>query len=72
MPCMDIQILEGVFTPEEKAQMIEKLTDAFGEIAGQTLAGNLSVRIHEVKSGSWGYAGKALTTEVGLSMRARG
>ena len=69
---MDIQILEGVFTPEEKAQMIAKMAGAFAEVAGQTLDDNLSIRIHEVESGSWGYAGKARATEIGLAMRARG
>jgi phenylpyruvate tautomerase PptA (4-oxalocrotonate tautomerase family) len=30
------------------------------------------VRIHEVRSGSWGYAGKPVTTDDAKDMRSRG
>lgn len=72
MPSIDIQVLEGVFSTEEKAEIISKVTTAFGEVAGKTIVGGTSVRIHEVSSGSWGYAGNILTTEDALAMRARG
>jgi len=71
MPSIDIQVLEGVFSDLEKAQMIKKVTQAFGEVAGQTIQNNTSVRIHEVRSGSWGYAGNVLTTQDALDMRSR-
>lgn len=72
MPAIDIQVLEGVFTPEEKRAIIEKVSDAFGEVAGQTIRSGLSVRIHEIGSGAWGYGGQVLTTEDALAMRRRG
>jgi 4-oxalocrotonate tautomerase len=72
MPAIDIQVLEGVFTPEEKAEMIARVTAAFGEVAGETMRQNTSCRVHEIRSGDWGYAGRALTTEVGLEMRRKG
>lgn len=72
MPLIDVQVLEGVYSDEEKSRIIEKLTQAFGEIAGRTMAEATSVRIHEIRSGSWGYAGKPMTTEDGLAMRKRG
>ena len=72
MPLIDVQVLEGVYSDEEKAQIIEKVTRAFGEVAGQTMADATSVRIHEIRSGSWGYAGKPMTTQDGLAMRERG
>ncbi|MGJ8622756.1 MAG: tautomerase family protein [Yoonia sp.] len=71
MPSIDIQVLEGVFSAEEKAEIIRKVTDAFGAVAGQTIRAGTSVRVHEVRSGSWGYAGNILTTEDALEMRAR-
>lgn len=71
MPAIEIMVLENVFNPDEKKAIIEKVTDAFGEIAGQAIRDGTSVRIHEIKSGSWGYAGKALTTESALAMRAK-
>ena len=72
MPSIDIQVLEDVFSDDEKAQIISKVTEAFGEVAGQTIKGGLSVRIHEIRSGSWGYAGKILTTDDAKAMRSRG
>ncbi|MDU8909923.1 tautomerase family protein [Aestuariicoccus sp. MJ-SS9] len=72
MPAIDIQVLEGVFSDEEKRAIIAKVTEGFGAVAGETLRANTSVRIHEVRSGSWGYGGAALTTEDALAMRARG
>ena len=72
MPSIDIQVLEGVFSDEEKAQIIINVTDAFGEVAGKAIKAGTSVRIHEINSGSWGYAGEVLTTKIAREMKARG
>lgn len=72
MPSIEIQVLEGVFSVEEKAEIIQNVTAAFGEVAGETIKNGTSVRVLEVASGSWGYAGNVLTTEDGLAMKARG
>ncbi|MBF9030480.1 4-oxalocrotonate tautomerase [Rhodobacterales bacterium HKCCE3408] len=72
MPAIDIQVLEGVFSAEEKAEIIRGVTDAFGKVAGETIRNGTSVRIHEVTSGSWGYAGEILHTKDALAMSARG
>ena len=71
MPAIDIQVLEGVFSRDEKRAIIEKVTAAFGEVAGTAIMKGTSVRIHEVQSGSWGWAGQVLTTEDAVEMRAR-
>ncbi|WP_170414971.1 MULTISPECIES: tautomerase family protein [Ruegeria] len=72
MPSIEIQVLEGVFSAEEKGKIIQNVTKAFGEVAGQTIQNGTSVRLLEVSSGSWGYAGNILTTQDALEMRARG
>ncbi|MGA9436311.1 MAG: tautomerase family protein [Roseobacter sp.] len=51
MPLIDIHVLEGVFSDEEKAQLISGTATAFGRVAGETMPQLTSVRIHEVK---WG------------------
>jgi 4-oxalocrotonate tautomerase len=61
MPLVDIQLIEGVFDPRQKQQMISKITDAMVEIEGETLRGYTWVRVHEVPSGHWGIGGKGLT-----------
>ncbi|MDJ1017139.1 MAG: tautomerase family protein [Paracoccaceae bacterium] len=70
MPLIDIQVMEGVFDAEDKTRIMESVARAYGEAAGGRMFENTSVRIHEVKSGDWYYAGNVLTTEVGLRIRA--
>ena len=72
MPSIEIQVLENVFSAEEKAEIIRRVTDAFGSVAGDTIRAGTSVRLLEVQSGSWGYGGSVLTTEDALGMRRRG
>ncbi len=72
MPLIDIQVMEGVFDDAEKAEMIEKITHAFGTVAGQAMAEATSVRIHEIRSGSWGYGGRPLTLADAKEIKARG
>jgi 4-oxalocrotonate tautomerase len=63
MPMVNVKVIEGVFTDEQKRDMIEKLTDAMVEIEGENMRGVTWVVIDEVKSGDWGLGGQALTTE---------
>jgi 4-oxalocrotonate tautomerase len=62
MPLVQVKVIEGVFTEAQKRDMIRKLTDAMVSIEGETMRPVTSVIVEEVKSGSWGIAGKALTT----------
>lgn len=52
-----------MFTPEQKRQMIQKLTDGMVSIEGENMRGVTLVKIHEVASGDWAIGGKPLTTE---------
>jgi 4-oxalocrotonate tautomerase len=61
MPMVNIRLIEGVFTPDEKAEMIAKVTDTMVGIEGESLRGVTWVLIDEVKSGDWGIGGNALT-----------
>ena len=72
MPLIDIHVLEGVFSDEEKAQIISGTAMAFGAVAGKTMEQMTSVRIHEVKSGHWGGAESIWTTARALEAKARG
>ena len=62
MPFVNVKIIEGVFSSEEKANMVEVLTEAMVSIEGEAMRAVTWVVIEEVKSGDWGIAGKALTT----------
>lgn len=62
MPLVQVKVIEGVFTEIQKQEMIRKLTDAMVSIEGENMRAVTWVVVEEVKSGSWGIAGKALTT----------
>ena len=62
MPLVQVRLVEGVFSEAQKAEMIRKLTDAMVSIEGENMRGVTWVVIDDVKSGSWGIGGKALTT----------
>ena len=63
MPFIQVKLIEDVFTPEQKQQLITKITDAFIEIKGEYLRPVTFVAIDETRSGQWGIGGKAMTTE---------
>jgi 4-oxalocrotonate tautomerase len=63
MPMVNVRLIEGVFTPSQKQEMIRKLTDAMVSIEGENMRQVTWVVIDEVKSGDWGLGGKPLTTE---------
>ena len=61
MPLVTVKLIEGVFTPNQKQEMIRKLTDTMVAIEGENLRPVTWVIIEEVKSGDWGIGGKSLT-----------
>jgi len=63
MPLIQVKLIENVFTPAQKSQMITKLTDAMVSIEGENMRQVTSVVIEEVRSGEWGIGGQALTTD---------
>ena len=63
MPFVSVRLVEGVFTPAQKQEMIRKLTDTMVSIEGKNLRPLTLVIVEEVKSGDWGIGGQSLTTE---------
>jgi 4-oxalocrotonate tautomerase len=63
MPLVTVKVIEGVFTQQQKQEMIRKLTDSMVSIEGENLRPVTSVLIEEIKSGDWGMAGKPLTSD---------
>jgi len=55
--------IEGVFTPEQKREIVKKLTDAMVSIEGENMRQVTYCIVEEVKSGDWGIGGKPMTTE---------
>jgi 4-oxalocrotonate tautomerase len=63
MPLVQIHAIKGVFSPEARRNIIEKVTDAMVQVEGENLRGVTVVTINEVDSGDWGIGGKPLTTD---------
>ncbi|MCR9080359.1 MAG: tautomerase family protein [Hyphomonadaceae bacterium] len=61
MPLVTIDLIKDVFTPDQKAEMIGKVTDAMVELEGEALRGVTWVRIVEIEEGDWGIGGQLLT-----------
>ncbi len=55
-------MIEGVFTPTQKQEIIRKLTDTMVSIEGENLRPYTLVVLEEVKGGDWGVGGNSLTT----------
>ncbi len=62
MPLIQVKLIEEVFTPAQKREIITKLTDAMVSIEGENMRSVTLVVIEEVRSGDWGIGGKAITT----------
>ena len=62
MPLINVKLIEGVFTPNQKQDMIRKLTDTMVSIEGENMRPVTWVVVEEVKSGDWGVGGNPLTT----------
>jgi 4-oxalocrotonate tautomerase len=60
MPLVNVQVIENVFSPEQKKQMITKLTDTLVSIEGEALRPYTLVVINEVKEGNYSVGGQAL------------
>jgi 4-oxalocrotonate tautomerase len=63
MPFVNVKVIKGVFTPDEKREMITKLTDSMVSIEGEAMRQVTWVTVEEVESGDWGIGGHALTTK---------
>ena len=62
MPFVNVKVIEGVFTPEQRQEMVRRLTDTMVEIEGENMRPVTWVVVEEVKSGDWGIAGNPLST----------
>jgi 4-oxalocrotonate tautomerase len=70
MPFLNVRVIEGVFTPAQKQEMIRKLTDTMVSIEGENLRPYTLVVLEEVKSGDWGVAGNSLTNSDAKALAA--
>lgn len=70
MPLIQVKLIENVFSPQQKQEMIRKLTDAMVSIEGENMRQVTMVIIEDVKSQEWGIGGQPLSTEAVKAMAA--
>jgi 4-oxalocrotonate tautomerase len=63
MPIIDVKVMEGVLTTEQKQKIARGFTDVFAEIVGSPARPVTWVVIQDVASGQWTMGGDPLTTE---------
>ena len=62
MPLVNVKLIEGVFSPEQKQEIVRRLTDTMVDIEGENMRQVTWVVVEEVKSGDWGIGGQPLST----------
>ena len=62
MPFINVKLIEGVFTPAQKQDIVRRLTDTMVEIEGENMRPVTWVIVEEVASGDRDIGGKPLTT----------
>jgi 4-oxalocrotonate tautomerase len=70
MPLIQVKLIENVFTPNQKKEIVSKLTDAMVSIEGENMRSVTWVVIEEVRSGEWGIGGQAMTTDAVRALAA--
>lgn len=61
MPMVNIEVIKDVFTPSQKRELIEKVTEAMIAVEGEAMRGVTWVRVQEYEQGDWAIGGKTLT-----------
>ncbi|MEV5177700.1 MULTISPECIES: tautomerase family protein [Streptomyces] len=69
MPVVEIKVIEGVFTHEEKRQLVERLSEALIEVAGEPMRQATHAFITETPSAEWAIGGTAKKAEDVKAMR---
>ncbi len=62
MPLVTIDVIKDVFTPNQKRDLIEKVTEAMIDVEGENMRQVTWVKINEIASGDWAIGGNMLQT----------
>lgn len=71
MPIIDVKVMEGVLTTEQKQAIARGVTDVFADVVGPRARPVTWVVIQDVATGQWTMGGEPVTTE-GVKQLLRG
>lgn len=60
MPLVTIDVIKDVFSPEQKNQLIDNVTEAMVAVEGEAMRPVTWVRINEIEQGDWAIGGQRL------------
>ena len=60
MPLVTIDVIKDVFTNDQKAEIIDRVTEAMIAVEGENMRPYTWVRIQEVNEGDWAIGGQLL------------
>lgn len=60
MPFVEVKSIRGVFTNEEKTQIIKDVTTVFAQMKSDKFAEGTWVVVNELDDGNWGEGGSVL------------
>lgn len=63
MPFIDVKVMEGVLTTEQKQKIAQGVTDVVADVVGAPARPVTWVVIEDVASGQWAMGGDPVTTE---------
>jgi 4-oxalocrotonate tautomerase len=63
MPLVTIDVIKDVFSPQQKQELIARVTAAMIEVEGEALRGVTWVRVQEFEQGDWAIGGKSLRAD---------
>lgn len=64
MPFTTVKVIEGVFSKEQKTQLIGNITEGMIEVYGEGMRDKTWVVIEEVRPEDWAIGGKVPTLKV--------
>ena len=70
MPFIDIKVIQGVFTPEEKRELVERVSETVIALEGEALRPATVTAITETPSGEWALGGRTYTADDVKAMRS--
>ncbi len=70
MPLVTIDVIKDVFTPSQKADLIDKVTEAMIDVEGENMRQVTWVKINEIAGGDWAIGGHKLTPDAVHAMAA--
>jgi 4-oxalocrotonate tautomerase len=63
VPLIQVKVVQGVFTAQQKQEIIERLTETMVEIEGENMRQATWCLVEEIASGEWGIGGQPVTAD---------